>query len=70
MATMLWSLVQAMVMKMRASILTEKKTISGVKYWVLKENYLYSREKCVAAIDIDTIIFLVTIKLYRNLYWE
>ena len=51
MATMLWSLVQAIVMKMRASTLTEKKTISGVKYWVLKENYLYSREKCVAAID-------------------
>ena len=25
---------------------TEKKTISGVKYWALKENYLDSREKC------------------------
>ena len=25
---------------------TEKKTISGAKYWVLKENDLDSREKC------------------------
>ena len=35
---------------------TEKETISGAKYWILKENYLNSREKCelkkvVAAID-------------------
>ena len=35
---------------------TEKKTISGAKYWVLKENDLNSREKCelkkvVAALD-------------------
>ena len=25
---------------------TEKKTISGAKYWVLKENDLNSKEKC------------------------
>ena len=25
---------------------TEKKTISGSKYWVLKENHSNSREKC------------------------
>ena len=36
--------------------MTAKKTISGAKYWVLKENDLDSREKCelkkvLAALD-------------------
>ena len=54
---MLCSLVQAMVRNMRFSSLLRRKLFLGQNiYWVLKENYLDSREKCelkkvVAALD-------------------
>ena len=48
-----------------------EKTISGGKYWVLKENYLNSRENCelkkvVGAIYNRDHYTLMTIKLYRK----
>ena len=53
---MLWSFFQAYGDEHEIQYFTEKKTISGTKYWVLQENDLDSREKCelkkvVAALD-------------------
>ena len=42
----LWKNVSFFQKTQEIQYFTEKKTISGAKYWVLKENDLDSREKC------------------------